>query len=259
MKIVKTASVGSLVALTGAAGLWYSASAGFQVVIEILMYRPGGGPIVDHTHRLAWSVVSAAAVAVGVMLAVCGFVRANRTLGVSPFGRLLLILADVAVVAAAVPMLYAASEYFYHLRMMSAGEKIWSAEHWRDVYSCALGSNLGFALLPGLPVVLLIASFTAMRGQPDGAPSGCLPALSVGLTVFLAIVFAGAFVPTWIHGRSLYSLIGSPGEMRPSEVRAMLSVMVTARLLAVSCLALLSIPLGTWACLLRGESTRRAN
>ena len=113
MKIIKTAAVGSLVALAGAGTLAYFGPRVPQGVLQILL-SPRRVPLPvfrDHLHQwdcsAAWSAVGAVAFAAGLIIAVAALAHANRSRGVSVFCRPLLFLAAAAGIAAATAMFHA--------------------------------------------------------------------------------------------------------------------------------------------------------
>ena len=198
MKIVKMACAGSLVALAGAGGLRYFAPAVPRFVVKLLVYRPGRDPPIigflsDCTGQIDWSAVSAVAFAAGLIIAVGGFARAGWSLGVSVLGRRLLYLAAAVAVAAAGPMLYATWHFYSVLRFLISGNPITQQLHQSLSHSTG-PFNLGLALLPVMPGLLLAAGIAGASQQPRAATSGRVMAMIVVLTVVIGVVFAAGFV-----------------------------------------------------------------
>ena len=216
MKIVKTAAVGSLVALAGAGALAYFGPLIPQGVVEILL-SPGRNPLPlaafrDHVHQWdcssAWSAVGAVAFAAGLIIAVGAIAHANRSRGVSVLCRPLLFLAAASALAAATTMFLATGYFFLTFRALIASDYTaaqldderfrpppaqfdqFDGERFRQ--SLRLGPlYAGFALLVGVSVCLVAASFLKTTERPPRPPNRLLTVSNVGLTRFLGLSVCG--------------------------------------------------------------------
>ena len=107
----------------------------------------------------AWSAVGAVAFSAGLIIAVGAIAHSNRSRGASVFCRPLLFLAAATAMAAATPMFLATGNFSLTFHALLTSDVQLNGEQFRQ--SLMLGPlYAGFALLVGVSIVLVAASFS---------------------------------------------------------------------------------------------------
>lgn len=231
--------LGGLVSLCASAGLLVFGPS-VVGVLDVLTWSLGEPPS-EALGGLAAAAVCAVLFAAGVALASAGQVVASRTAAATVPGRLLLALAGVAGLFGALAMIYGVWGAQVTFSEVAAAESTPRPQQIVEAISQAVPrARCGFANLLLAQVLLVAAGLVGFKGesQPSGSsPGGAVLAGPVAACALLfALLYAGNW---WLHGRSLETLLATPGRMpHAAELAGHMSAVMRNAQQAAVCLAL---------------------
>jgi hypothetical protein len=246
MKVIRTAAVGSLVALAGAATLCVYG----PLVPQALLWRPHQ-TVIDVSQFRASPSLSALGVlafVAGLLTAVGGIASASRYGGVSARCRKLILLAGTAVMVAAGPMLLTTVSFFLYVRDLLRSPDPWLFVRLRDPPGVAL-LYVAFVLLAAAAVSLFAASLCGVGQQPPKRLNR-LAAAGVALVTVAGLVFWDALRESYVFAATSMNIIAVSGS-RPRDVFVPLYRISLAQVVAGACLLALGATIAAFAVLVR--------
>ena len=244
-----------MISSAAAAGLCCYAPAAIETVSEVLTFMPRSGnrPNCDYPYQLRTEAVLALALAAGFVAAVSALGRANRSQGVSAFGRELLLAGAAGMIAAAVFLLLVVIDWQGLLGTLTTGKPLTQQMVAQEVADTVGPLRLGFLLLLAMPLALLAASLAGMGGTRPAAARGWLTAGGAGFGAVVGLGLAAAHGLSWNFACKAYGIIAVGGvQLQVKPLVGRLHDLLSAQFLAGVCLLLLGLILAAVACLLAG-------
>ncbi len=250
---------GTLASLVAAVGLVRFGAAPFQLLRDVLVWRPGQG------IPLSFQASGSAALCsllfgTGTLIAMLGLRRLARVAAFSSLALILVIASGAASAAGGGGLFLAAWRESASFHVIATSDRSPQADQLDAAVASALGpARVGFAGLLAGAALLSVLSCGSLKPCPSSGSLNAAARALGGLAAASAMTFALLLAATWFPMQKLAALLASGEAVKPSEIAVRISRNLQLSLLAGAALLAYGVFLVLAGILLRrGPPLRRA-